>query len=120
MRSSSKLLALPLVVFAAVFAVACAAPPKQSEVPDAEGGTGEDMAPTEAAPTPVEADAKAEPAGGATEMHEKCCASCKEGLAKDRTGAKPETIPCADFTDTLSPWCLEHFRSTPTMASECK
>lgn len=110
------LLALPLVL---LLAAACAAPPKQSEVPDAEGGAGEDMAPTEVAVAPAEKDAKVEGAEGAGDMHTKCCASCKEGLAKDRTGAKPEEIPCADFTDTLSPWCLEHFRSTPTKASEC-
>ena len=53
------------------------------------------------------------------EMHTKCCAECKEGMAKDRSGAKPDAVPCADFTDTLKPWCLEHFRSKPVMASAC-
>lgn len=110
------LLALPLVF---CFALACS-PPKQAEAPDALEGTGEDMAATETPAAPAEKEAAPEKAEGAAEMHAKCCESCKEGLAKDRSGGKPETIPCADFTDTLTPWCLEHFRSTPTMASDCK
>jgi hypothetical protein len=97
---------------------ACGGPPKQAEVPDVTDDKGADMA--------------AEPAGGDTgkgeqevkaskeEMHAKCCEQCKEGLSKDRSGGDAATIPCADYTDTLKPWCLEHFRANPTMANACK
>jgi hypothetical protein len=53
-------------------------------------------------------------------MHDKCCGQCKAALATDRSGAKPESIPCTDFTAGLDPFCLEHFRGRKTMASECK
>jgi hypothetical protein len=96
--------------------VACGGPPKQAEVADIEGGSGVDMAPSEGG-------SEGQSAGTAPEegeMRAKCCAECKAGLAKDRTGTSPDTIPCADFTDTLSPWCLEHFRAHPVMASKCE
>lgn len=99
--------------------VGCGGPPKQAEVPDVDQGSGVDMAGEEAAPIPKAADEPAA-APSADEMHTKCCAACKEGLSKDKTGAKAEAIPCSDFTAELSPWCLEHFRDKPTMASECK
>lgn len=108
------------VVAASLALVAgCGGPPKQAEVPDVDQGSGVDMASEEPAPAPVAADEQAA-APSADEMHAKCCVACQEGLAKDRTGAKPESIPCSDFTAELSPWCLEHFRDKPTMASECK
>ena len=71
----------------------------------------------EAAPKPASSAAAGE---ASADMMAKCCTACKEGLAKDRTGAAPNTIPCADFTAQLTPWCLEHFNAHPTMASECK
>ncbi len=109
------------VVFSLGLFAACGGPPKQAEVPDVDKGTGVDMAGEESAPAPkgsASPDAPLE--AEVAEMHTKCCASCQQGLAKDRTGADPKTIPCADFTDVLSPWCLEHFRSKPTMAADCK
>jgi hypothetical protein len=117
MRNTAHLW-VSMVLSCGLFGAACAGAPKQAAVPEIAESSGEDMAGHEAAPQPKADDAPAPEA--ASDMHEKCCAACKEGLAKDRTGAKPDTIPCADFTDTLTPWCLEHFRSTPTMASACK
>jgi hypothetical protein len=114
MRTPVRLLAVAF----AVAALACAQP-KQAAVPEIEGDAAPDMG---GEPAAAPAEESAEPAAGpapAEDMRVKCCALCKEGLAKDKTGAKPETIPCADFTDTLSPWCLEHFREKPAMASEC-
>lgn len=101
-----------------LLAAACGGPPKQAEVADDTKETGVDMAGTEAPAEAQPTEGKAQPE--AAEMHAKCCDLCKEGLAKDRTGAAANTIPCADFTDTLTPWCLEHFRSKPTMADACK
>jgi hypothetical protein len=97
--------------------IACG-PPKQAEVADVVGGTGEDMAGD--APPAKTAEADAPPAPETEDMRTKCCAGCKEGLATDKTGADPKTIPCADYTSTLTPWCLEHFRSKPAMAADCK
>lgn len=107
-----------LFVTSALLVAACGQP-KQAEVPDALGDTGAaDMAGEEAAPKPVEeGDAKPE---GEGDMKQKCCASCKEALATDRSGTPPDQIPCADFTAALSPWCLEYFRENPTKASECQ
>lgn len=113
----TKLLLAASLSFA--FLVGCGGPPKQAEVPDVDQGSGVDMAGEEPLPTPKAADEA--PAGpSADELRAKCCAACQEGVAKDRTGAKPEAIPCSDFTAELSPWCLEYFRGKPTMASECK
>jgi hypothetical protein len=108
-----------LAVVALGIALTSCAKPKQAEVPDVDKGSGVDMAGEEPQAKPATtSEAAAEPA--VSEMKAKCCASCKEGLAKDRTGAAANTIPCADFTAQLSPWCLEHFRAHPMMASECK
>lgn len=104
-----------------VFALAlpaCGGAPKQAEVPDVEKDTGTDMSggedPRDGVELAKESNTSEE------DMHAKCCGICKEALAKDRSGAEPSTIPCADFTDALTPWCLEHFRAKPMMASECK
>lgn len=113
-RVKAVLLALSLAV---ATAPACA-PPKQAEVADDNKETGVDMAGSEASAENQPTDGA--PPKEAAEMHTKCCNECKEGLGKDRSGAAPNTIPCADFTDTLSPWCLEHFRGKPTMADACK
>lgn len=98
-------------------------PPKQAEVADVTTDTGADMAGTEA-PGSTSADKEKvgaeEVKASAEDMHAKCCEQCKAGMAKDRSGGKPEATPCADFTDTLAPWCLEHFRDKPAMAAECK
>ena len=95
-------------------------PPKQAEVPDALSDKGADMAAGEDARNGnVNANEKGA-AEGAEKLHAKCCLSCKEGLAKDRTGGAPNTIPCSDFTAELDMVCLEHFRGKKTMASECK
>ena len=110
----------PLFAFsflaACALAAACAASkPKQAEEPDPLKDTGEDMA----APDTAAADgAKTDPSGEEA-MHTKCCDQCKEALSKDRSGQNPDEIPCADYSD-LQPWCTEHFRVKPTMASACK
>jgi len=114
MKNLSRSLAVSLVVVA--LSVFACGKPKQSEVPDAEKETaGPDMAAEETATKPNE-----EKPATNEELRAKCCASCKEGLAADRSGAAPDTIPCSDFTANLSPWCLEFFRANPTKASECK
>ena len=94
-------------------------PPRQAESVDPTSDKGADMTGGEDGSGTLKGEA------GSTkpsedQMHAKCCAACREGLAKDRTGQSPDKIPCADYTDTLSPWCLEHFRSKPTMAAQCK
>lgn len=111
--------AFAALVFAFV-ASACGAtkPPKQVEAPDALADKGADMSSGHDGSgnvAPTEGDKS-----GEEKMHEKCCGQCKEGLKKDRTGAAANTIPCADFTAQLDPFCLEHFRGKKTMASECK
>jgi hypothetical protein len=109
-----------LAGFVFAFALAlpgCGGAPKQAEAPDPEKDTGADMSGGE---DPRDGGELAKDAKESEEdMHAKCCSICKEALAKDRSGAAPSTIPCADFTDALTPWCLEHFRSKPAMASEC-
>jgi hypothetical protein len=110
-----------LAGFVVAFALAlpsCAKPPKQAEVPDVTKDTGADMSGGEDARNGGEVAADSNTS--AEDMHAKCCGLCKDALAKDRSGAAPSTIPCADFTDSLTPWCLEHFRTKPMMASECK
>jgi hypothetical protein len=110
-----------LAGFVFAFALAlpsCGGPPKQAEVADVEKDTGTDMSSGEDPRDGAELAATEKPAE--EDLHAKCCGLCKEALAKDRTGADPSTIPCTDFTDTLTPWCLEHFRGKPTKASECK
>jgi hypothetical protein len=114
-------LRLPLAaILAAVFSFSgCAAKPRQAEAPDALQDKGADMS---AGPQESGGDVKANPneKSGVEKMHEKCCGQCKAALASDRSGAKPEAIPCTDFTAGLDPFCLEHFRGKKTMASECK
>ena len=104
---------------AASIALACALalpacntqPPKQAEAADPLADKGADMPST--APSASIQPVIVDPAV-------KCCGQCKAALAKDRTGAKPETIPCTDFTAELDVSCLEYFRGKKTMASECK
>ncbi|MBK9261070.1 MAG: hypothetical protein IPM54_14845 [Polyangiaceae bacterium] len=116
MKNLSRSLAVPFVALA-LLAFACGKP-KQSEVPDADKDmAGPDMAADEPAAKPAEADEK--PATN-EDLRAKCCATCKEGLAADRSGSAPDQIPCSDYTDKLSPWCLEFFRANPTKASECQ
>lgn len=91
-------------------------PPKQVEAPDALVDKGADMSGGE----DKSGDAASADDSGVEKMREKCCKQCKAALAKDRSGGKPETIPCSDFTADLDPFCLEHFRGKKTMASECK
>ncbi len=93
-------------------------PPKQVEAPDALSDKGADMATGDDTNGGMVKDTGGK--SGEEQMHEKCCGECKAALAKDRTGQKPEAIPCTDFTDGLDPLCLEHFRGKKTMASECK
>ena len=103
-----------------VITAACGGPPKQAEVPDITKDTGQDMSGEEGAPpAAASSNPAAEAPPPAEKMHEKCCASCKEALAKDRSGAKANTVPCADFTGDMDVFCIEHFRSQPTMASDC-
>jgi hypothetical protein len=114
----SKLAAATLVLAVSLVLPACGKPPKQAEAPDALTDKGADMSHGEDSSGDVKA-----PAGeksGAEKMHEKCCGQCKAAAAADRSGGKPETIPCTDFTAGLDPFCLEHFRGKKTMAAECK
>jgi hypothetical protein len=110
--------AASLAFSAALLLSACGTkPPKQVEAPDALNDKGADMS------TGEDTGGTVKDTGGKSgeqQMHDKCCGQCKAALAKDRTGQKPEAIPCADFTDGLDPLCLEHFRGRKTMASECK
>jgi hypothetical protein len=110
---------MAVLVAVGVLFVGCGKPPKQAAGPEVTESSGEDMAAQEAAPAPA-STADSKPSAEAEQMHDKCCAECKTGLSQDRSGAKPESVPCADFTAALSPWCLEHFRARPTMAAECK
>src|SRR5689334_12663496 len=105
------------LAFALTTAACKTKPPRQAEADDAVQDKGADMPATQEQSGPVADTGEKE---GTEKMHAKCCGQCKEGLASDRTGAKPETIPCTDFTSTLDPFCLEHFRGKKTMASECK
>ena len=104
-----------------ITAACSSGPPKQAEVPDVEKDTGQDMAPGEGSPAPAASGTpSAEAAPEADKMREKCCAACKAALAKDRSGAAASTVPCVDFTADLDVFCIEHFRSKPTMASGCQ
>lgn len=107
-----KLAAIVLCAVTGLLLPACnTKPPKQAEAPDALTDKGTDMpaGPDKASITPVIVDPAV-----------KCCGQCKAALAKDRSGGKPETIPCADFTADLDVTCLEYFRGKKMMASECK
>ncbi len=100
----------------ALSAAACSsAKPKQAEEPDPLKDSGQDMAPAD---TSASEGAKNDPAAEEA-MHDKCCAQCKEAFSKDRSGQPAASIPCADYSD-LQPWCTEHFRVKPTMASACQ
>lgn len=100
----------------ALSAFACSpAKPKQAEEPDPLKDTGEDMAPADTSA----ADATKQDPAGEEAMHTKCCEQCKDAFSKDRSGQAADTIPCADYSD-LQPWCTEHFREKPTMASACQ
>jgi hypothetical protein len=104
-----------------ITAACSSGPPKQAEVPDVDKDTGQDIAGGEGTPAAAASGTpatEAPPEGD--KMHEKCCTSCKEALGKDRSGAKANTIPCADFTADMDVFCIEHFRSKPTMASDCQ
>lgn len=104
-----SLVALALLVFAC-------GKPKQSEVPDADKeAAGPDMVSDDQS-----GNIKDDKATSNEDLRTKCCASCKEGLAADRSGSAPDTIPCADYTANLSFVCLEFFRANPLKASECK
>ena len=115
-----KLSAAASIVLAFALALpACAGkPPRQVEAPDALSDKGTDM--STGADSSGTVAANANDKSGEEKMHEKCCGQCKTALSKDRSGGKAETIPCADFTAVLDPFCLEHFRGKKTMASECK
>ncbi len=92
-------------------------PPGQVKPPTIEDPGGEDMAVQES--TKLEPEVKMADEMTPAEKKAACCKQCAEGLKKDRTGHKPETIPCADFTSVLEEWCLEFFRDKPMKASEC-
>ncbi len=107
--------ALPFLAACALLAACAASKPKQAEEPDPLKDSGQDMA---APDTAAAEGAKTDPAA-AEAMHSKCCDQCKDAQSKDRSGANPDEVPCADYVD-LQPWCTEHFRVKPTMASACK
>lgn len=105
--------------------VGCA-PPKQAPLPEIEDEGGLDTGAGEKSSTSPGGDEAAGASGEGDsleaekeDMRAKCCPVCRDALAKDKSGRKPEEIPCADFTVDLNPWCLEYFRDTPTKASEC-
>jgi hypothetical protein len=104
-------------LFLLVLVASCGGQPKQAEAPDVDKGSGVDMAGDEpaAAPKPNGTSTK-EPE---SDMQKKCCDLCKQGMAKDRTGQPAAKVPCSDFTDVMTPWCLEHFRAHPSMAASC-
>lgn len=112
-----KLITSTTAVTLMLLVTACGGPPKQAEVADDTKETGMDVAATDPGAKPAEPGEVNE---NAAKMHEKCCEQCKTGLSKDRTGSAPNTIPCADFTADLDPFCIEHFRGKPTMADACK
>lgn len=96
----------------------CGAQPKQVAPPPILDSGGEDIAPEEE--TVLEPDAKMPDEMSGEEKKTDCCAQCVKGLADDRTGQPPDKIPCADFTAVLEEFCLDYFRKSPHMASECK
>ena len=93
--------------------------PRQAQPPKIEDTGDRDMP---AEPKPAEATTAAASAAPAVDPERKaeCCGFCKDNLAKDRTGQKPEVIPCSDLMADANPWCLSFFRKTPLMASECQ
>jgi hypothetical protein len=116
MRTAARL----FVLVASLGAVTCGGPPKQAEAPDVTDDKGADMQGTDPNPSDQNKSGEAEVKAAEADMHAKCCEQCNEGMSKDRSGAKPDAVPCADFTDVLTPWCLEHFRGKPTMAAAFK
>ncbi len=116
MAPRARLLLPFLFALTSLACLACAASkPRQHEDADPLKESGQDIAPADtSAAEGAKKDVAAEEA-----MHTKCCGQCKEALAADRSGQSPDSIPCADYVD-LQPWCTEHFRVTPTMASACK
>jgi hypothetical protein len=114
----SKLASATLVLAALMLPSCKAKPPRQAEAPDALADKGADMSHGEDGSGDIKGSTGEK--SGAEKMHEKCCGQCKAAAAADRSGAKPETIPCTDFTAGLDAFCLEHFRGKKTMAAECK
>jgi hypothetical protein len=113
MASRTRFL-VPFLAASALFAACANTKPKQAEEPDPLKDSGQDMAaPDTAAAEGAKGDVKAEEA-----MHTKCCEQCRDANSKDRSGQSAESIPCVDYSD-LQPWCTEHFRVKPTMASAC-
>ncbi len=107
-------LLVPLLFAVASLAACAASKPKQHEDVDPLHESGQDIAPADtSAAEGAKKDVAAEEA-----MHTKCCAQCKEASSKDRSGQPADSVPCADYVD-LQPWCTEHFRVSPTMASAC-
>src|SRR5262249_5020754 len=104
----------------ALSTITCGAKPKQAEVPDVTTDKGADMQGEQPSGDPAKVGGGEEVKASEADMHTKCCEQCKEGMGKDRSGSSPDKVPCADFTDTLKPWCPEPSRSKPTMASQCK
>jgi len=113
--ASRALLLVPFAFAAAALTACAASKPKQHEVEDPLKEGGQDIAPADTAA----AEGAKKDSVGEDAMHEKCCTQCKDALSKDRSGQNPDSIPCADYSD-LQPWCTEHFRVKPTMASACK
>ena len=115
-----KLLATAgLTLTFALLIPACAGKaPKQAEAPDVLTDKGSDMSHGEDSRNGQ--ILKTDDKSGEDQMHVKCCGQCKEGLAGDRTGAAPNTIPCTDFSDKVDAICREHFLAKKTMASDCK
>ncbi len=113
-RASTLLCFAALLALVPVASACSSAKPKQAEEPDPLKDSGQDMAPADTSA----ADAAKGDSSGEEAMHTKCCAQCKEAQSKDRSGQAADTVPCVDYSD-LQPWCTEHFRAKPTMASAC-
>jgi hypothetical protein len=103
--------------------VGCGPPPKQAAPPEFTDEGKQDMS-SESVETQKElAPAKKMPDEMTpTEKKQACCAQCEKGLANDKTGQKPDLIPCADYAASLEVrgFCIDYFRQSPLKASECK
>jgi len=103
--------------------IGCAMTPKQAAPPEFTDDGKQDMS-TEA----VEQDKGLAPAKKmpdemtAEEKKKTCCPQCEKGLNNDKTGQKPDQIPCADYAASLEVrgFCIDYFRQNQMKAAECK
>jgi hypothetical protein len=101
----------------------CAAPPKQAAPPEFTDDGKQDMSKESVEEEKGLAPAKKMPDEmTAEEKRKTCCPQCEKGLSNDKTGQKPDQIPCADYAATLDVrgFCIDYFRQNQMKASECK